>query len=43
MALGEDGFTMFWLYDYIKVEGRTWPSTAFHVRKFFIEPIEDEL
>jgi hypothetical protein len=43
MALCDDGFTMVWLDAYIKIEGRTWPSTALAVRKYFIEPIEDEL
>jgi hypothetical protein len=43
IALCDDGFTFLWLYTSIVVRPHLWPSTQVHVRKYFIEPIEDEL
>jgi hypothetical protein len=42
-ALCEDGFTLVWLGSHVLHQGKTWPHTALYVRKYFIEPIEDEL
>jgi hypothetical protein len=43
IAVCEDGYTMLWVYDFIDIKPRMWPSTNYAVRKFFIQPIEDEL
>lgn len=40
MALCEDGFTWIWLWEYVDLYPR---ATNYHVRKYFIEPISDEL
>lgn len=43
MAMGEDGFTFFWLASFTLIQGKVWPHTTYAVLKYFIEPIEDEL